>query len=203
MDIVAAAKARRFGLVVEMLKTGADPNHKNRFGEVALHWAVIHGHDAAVDALLAAGGQPTPKTTSKRAAGNGASGATPLHFAACGGHIHIMRLLIRAGADVNARDALGVTPLIAAVSSPYLEALRLLVASGADPNNDAPGYTALHIAARDRDVTTVQTLLELGASPQPRPGDEFPPLRLAIAFGRTDIVQVLLQAGATMNRGGA
>jgi len=100
---------------------------------------------------------------------------TPLHLAALYCHEQVVRALIEAGADVDAKDALGLTPLhyasCASVAALLLDAgadvdaagatgltplhlaldrplARLLIARGADKNKrDACGNTPLHLAA--------------------------------------------------------
>lgn len=57
----------------------------------------------------------------------------PLQRAAAQGHARIIELLVEAGADVNARDALGRTPLMAAALGDHTEALESLLKAGADP----------------------------------------------------------------------
>ncbi|KZP14831.1 ankyrin, partial [Athelia psychrophila] len=47
----------------------------------------------------------------------GASGATPLHFAAANGHTHVVRLLLLHGAHADRRDKHGVTPEMVARDS--------------------------------------------------------------------------------------
>jgi RNA polymerase sigma factor (sigma-70 family) len=60
--------------------------------------------------------------------------STPLHFAAHRGHLDIVRLLIKSGADVNASEdnSSNSQPLHWAATGGYLEVVRLLVESGAD-----------------------------------------------------------------------
>lgn len=59
-------------------------------------------------------------------------GRTALHFAAAGGHLSIARSLIKAGCDVNVRDANQNTPLHLAVISNKIALVSLLLESGAD-----------------------------------------------------------------------
>jgi len=74
-------------------------------------------------------------------------GTTPLLCASYCGHAGIVKLLLAAGADVNAADDTGWTALIWACYHGRLESARLLVAAKALVNvrgND--GYTPLNCA---------------------------------------------------------
>jgi hypothetical protein len=71
---------------------------------------------------------------------------TPLHLAACEGHLECAELLIRKGGDVNAKDKNGFTPLHFAAYYGKIDCLEILLANGADVN--ARGIrqnTPLHI----------------------------------------------------------
>jgi ankyrin repeat protein len=63
-------------------------------------------------------------------------GFTALHVAAQQHELEMMRELLRAGADVNARNIYGNTPLWVAVfaSKGQGDAIQLLLAAGADPD---------------------------------------------------------------------
>jgi ankyrin repeat protein len=63
------------------------------------------------------------------------SRVTALHMAAVGGRPEAVDLILRAGADVNARDIRGMTPLMWAVATdrPQPAIVRLLIEHGADP----------------------------------------------------------------------
>jgi ankyrin repeat protein len=107
------------------------------------------------------------------------AGDTALHIAAAAYQAEIVEQLIKAGADVHARNRLGYNPLHAAAAggpgsqrwNPDRQAatIRTLIAAGADPNStDKREVTPLHIAVRTRCAVAVQTLLECGADPTRR-----------------------------------
>ncbi len=89
-----------------------------------------------------------------------------LHMAALQGDAGAAESLIRAGADLNAKDAYGSTPLNVAVTFDKPEVARLLLEAGADPgitNNE--GSTPLHVAALFGYQELARILLENGADP--------------------------------------
>ena len=92
---------------------------------------------------------------------------TPLIIAAAEAHdTEILRLLLAAGADVNAQDSDGKTALMTAAGKhDGLEKVRLLLASGADVNykNDESN-TALMVALRKHAPLETLTALIDGGS---------------------------------------
>jgi N-acyl-D-amino-acid deacylase len=64
----------------------------------------------------------------------GISAVTPLLAAAAAGPVDVIKALLDAGADVNARDGRGMTPLMLAVATNHQNpaAIRMLLARGAD-----------------------------------------------------------------------
>ena len=83
-------------------------------------------------------------------------GRTPLHQAAAKGDQDIILILIRFGADVNARTISGETPLMKAIAFFQVEATKILLRFGADPNmiNQVNGKNCLYQAyeCRNNDI---------------------------------------------------
>jgi len=123
-----------------LLRHGPDLSFRAFAGGTPLHWAYFSGSRAVIEALLQAGADPTlrdgvlrctPKTfgicwpasegwvskVRQRLADDPTlvdimdAGRAPLHLAAKGGHLGVVKLLIEAGANVNLRDAEGKTAL--------------------------------------------------------------------------------------------
>jgi hypothetical protein len=126
-----------------------------------------------------------------------ADGTTLLHSAAQNDRPIFVRLLLLAGAEVNAVDGYGGTPLSLAVlegNGPIIEAL---VTAGANPNASATnGLTMLMLASRTSS-TAVQALLHAGANVNARdPIAGETALAWARKAGNPETIKMLIRAGA-------
>jgi ankyrin repeat protein len=93
-------------------------------------------------------------------------GHSLLHLAASQGHEEVAQLLVKWGADVNARLLDGSTSLhLASQNRGHLNMIRTLVKLGAIVNErDNAGWTPFHSALScGRREEAVRTLAELGA----------------------------------------
>ncbi len=91
-------------------------------------------------------------------------GRTALLLATHADHVEIARVLIEAGADVNAKDGLKDTPFLYAGAEGRDEILKLILATGKAKLDDTNRYggIALIPAAHHGHPTTVAILLEAG-----------------------------------------
>lgn len=108
-------------LVKALLDGGADPNLKAQSGDYPLVIAFDNSEPKAiVDDLLHA--KINPNITAS-------SGQTPLHMAAEKGLLAETEALLKAGADINAKDYSGDTPLLTAKRNEHTDvADRLMIA---------------------------------------------------------------------------
>lgn len=126
--------------------------------------------------------------------------ATPLHCAASVGNITSLRLLLKAGADVNAGLA-GRSALHYAVQSTAIDCVRELLKAGANPNTpQVYTETPLHVAAAMGSAVCVRLLLEHGANVQVQFGPwKTTALHLAAEDENAECSKLLLDAGAEIN----
>ena len=125
----------------------------------------------------------------------GLRGQTLLHDAALVGEAELAAVLIRSGADPDAKEAEGHTPLYRASTG---DVARVLLAAGAtvDVARGPTRGTALHQAARRGNVSAVQALLDHGATIDARDAKGETPLRRAVNCRQLEIVRLLVQHGA-------
>ncbi|XP_049944401.1 ankyrin repeat domain-containing protein 2-like [Schistocerca serialis cubense] len=91
----------------------------------------------------------------------GGGGGTALHWAARRGHAAVVRLLLSAASDPNARDQWGQTPLHWAASFGHAEAAAALLQAGADRGvRTDSGRTALDFARRYNHQEIVRMLTQ-------------------------------------------
>ena len=211
-------------VVEMLLQRGVDVNFRERsFGQTALMFAARAGHADVVATLLARGAQANVATNagttpafirpnSQRGFGFGLGiirggvpadrgrreptpgGLTPLHYAARHDHVEVAKLLLKAGAKIDALDPNGITPLLMAIGSAQAAVSQFLIEQGADVNvQDWYGRTPLWEAVNVRNLYVhngtfknyidrgpmlplIRTLLRTGANVNART-KETPPFR--------------------------
>ena len=124
-----------------------------------------------------------------------------LFSAAHMGDVDMIRQLVAAGANVNARDPRGRTPAHVAAFASQDEALRALAEAGADMNAlEGQAYDVVTIAAVANDPELMTLAIELGNDPglttSPYDGTA---LIAAAHLGHVEVVQRLIAAGAPLN----
>jgi len=103
---------------------------------------------------------------------------TPLMVAVRNGNINAVKLLIKAGANVNAKSSPEEsTPLMYASQRDWIDIMRMLLKAGAEIEaTDSYGQTALHYAVLERNEEAMEFLLSAGANPNAANEDEVTPL---------------------------
>ncbi|KAF3342587.1 RNA polymerase II subunit A C-terminal domain phosphatase SSU72 [Verticillium dahliae VDG2] len=200
-----------------------DIDIRNQDGLSALHLAILSHHDGAVEALVEANADIEATTPDGRRplflaiegsrtevvrfllahhalADADAGGRMPLHEAASRGNVHIARLLLDYGADIQALSTDERDALFFAVRSQDLAVAQLLLDRGADPDaylsEDPP--TALHLASELCDVEMMRMLLERRAKVDLRDFNGATPLFRVVAAGNIEAAKLLLQHGASI-----
>jgi truncated hemoglobin YjbI len=128
----------------------------------------------------------------------GLRGQSLLHDAALVGEAELAAVLIRSGADPDAKEAEGHTPLYRASTG---DVARVLLAAGAtvDVASGPTRGTALHQAARRGYVSVAEALLDHGATIDARDSKGQTPLRRAVNCRQLQIVRLLVRRGADPN----
>jgi ankyrin repeat protein len=194
--LMAAVRSGSADAVRTLLDAGAQVDAAEpQVGHTALMWAVREDRPELVSLLLARGASLESKTrTGARpaarppGAGGGSHGVgivrggvppqgeqppvpggmTALSFAAREGRLEAARLLLDAGADVNAREANGISPLVMAITNRHTPVAALLLSRGADPNAaDWWGRTPLWSAVDMRNLDLDSRTLENGVERAP------------------------------------
>lgn len=175
-----AVLTRQPRIVRRLILAGANPSLRNFRGNTALHLACATGDLGCVWALTDPlspvernyflPGKKIPALPQNLEQRN-YDGEMCLHIAAAGDHVDLVRLLLRLGADLEAREALsGKTALHLAVERGCRSVVAFLLKE-CRPCLDTPTYagiTAYQIALCF-DGQLARELVILGATPQPLP----------------------------------
>ncbi|CAB0035384.1 unnamed protein product, partial [Trichogramma brassicae] len=99
----AAVIIERFFGVADSLNREVEVGARDGWGQTALHCAVLHDNEAAIEFLVRRRGVDANSVNGQ--------GKTPLHLAVAGSHNELLEWLLRNGADPNLGDEEGSTPL--------------------------------------------------------------------------------------------
>ena len=224
-----AARSGRASMVEILAQNGADVDTLSAKNETALCVAVDRGYVRTTKAFLRLGANPnvvcheghTPLIVARKASivdaliQHGADvnardttsdfkGCTALLFAGVEGNVDVVRSLLKAGADVEAKcNVGGDTPLYGAAVNNYPRVVEALLARGAEvsPVND-DGWTPLATAAANGHVKVVKALLKAGADPRQRLGGGAlgrNSVEWATENGHSDVVAAMTEAAKAAN----
>jgi ankyrin repeat protein len=195
-----------------LLKTGANPNGRNKLDTTPLLEAALHSNPEIIKALLDAGADPNAA---------GADGQTPLMLVARGTNVAAAKMLLDKGASAKAAESQRQqTALMWAAANSQGPMARLLVERGADLDaktatdlmtplvsaepraqpRSPGGMTALMFASREGCLDCVAAMVEKGASIDLPDPEGVTPLLWAIWNTRFDAAKYLIEHGANVNR---
>jgi ankyrin repeat protein len=200
--LLAATQNRTYRLGKFLIERGADVNLANKGGWTPLYLATdnrnLEGGDyptrvpdmddlAYIELLLDAGADPNAQiveSTETRTVFTNQwldeEGATAFLRASQSGDVELMRLLLERGADPHVNTKLGVTPLAAAAGIGWVEGVT---------SERSPEQT----------VEAVRMLLTLGIDPNYQADTGRTALHGAAHKGATEVVRLLVAAGARMD----
>ena len=173
------------------------------WGRTPLLWAAYNGHTACVDALVSEGANLSAVCSSLR---------TPLLWACYMNRVAtvetILSLLKGDKMGIHAVDAKQRTALMLAVSNDSVPVARLLIEAGCNPSvSDGKRRCVLHTCARERSSNCLRYLLSvphvleaLGGSVDVLDVKGKTPLMVAASRGAISVMQLLVSAGASLNR---
>ena len=192
-DFFRAVRSDNAGAIQSLLNRGFDPNTVDEQGQTGLLIAMREPSPKVIQVLL-----DSPKTNVEsrnakdesplmlaalkgqqdlvtrliaRDADVNKPGWTPLHYAATGGHVAIMKQLLDNYAFIDAQSPNGTTPLMMAAMYGSTAAVQLLLDEGADTTmKNQLGMTALDFAQRANRSDAVRLLSSVPSAKRPSDG---------------------------------
>ena len=125
------------------------------------------------------------------------AGHTALQAASQNGHLEVLRLLLRSGADLELEDKDGDRAVHHAAFGDEPGVMEVIASAGSDLNaRNKRRQTALHIAVNKGHVGVVKMLLSLGCHPSLQDSEGDTPLHDSISKKRDDMLALLLDHSA-------
>ncbi|XP_059221193.1 serine/threonine-protein phosphatase 6 regulatory ankyrin repeat subunit A isoform X1 [Stomoxys calcitrans] len=182
--LMYATKDNKTSIMDRMIELGADVGARNNDNYNVLHIAAMYSREDVVKLLLTKRGVDPFST-------GGSRSQTAVHLVSSrqtGTATNILRaLLAAAGKDIRLKaDGRGKVPLLLSVEAGNQSMVReLLSAQTAEQlkATAANGDTALHLAARRRDVDMVRILVDYGTNVDTQNGEGQTPLHIAAGEG--------------------
>ncbi|XP_051477365.1 palmitoyltransferase ZDHHC13 isoform X2 [Apus apus] len=193
-DIV---KATQYGIVErckELVEAGFDVRQPDKENVTLLHWAAINNRQELVKYYISKGAVVDQL--------GGDLNSTPLHWAIRQGHLPMVMLLLKCGADPSLIDGEGFSSIHLAVLFQHMPIVAYLLSKGQNiDTTDLNGQTPLMLSAQ-KAIGPEPTRFLLKFNPCLNAVDSVQKntaLHWAIASGNTGAVDLLLEAGASLD----
>jgi len=210
-DAIKKGNSERVGELLKQRPALMKASTKN--GTTPILLAVYADHPEIVESLLATGIEPNIfeaaatgrlqrvrellKKQPTLAKAYSPDGWTALHLN--WGHLDIVELLLKRGADINAvsRNKFIATPLQGAVVGKRIQLARLLIARGAkvSPRGEG-GDSPLHECAGNGAIEIARLLLDHGADINAKDDEGKTPLAIALEYKQSEMAELLRKRGA-------
>lgn len=196
--LIGAAHSGDLSMVRFFLEKGADINEANKGGISPIVASSFSGHYDVTKYLVAKGANVNVSNTFAGKVKHGLIGLiglTPLMLNAPYGPVEVVKAILDAGADVNARDSRGMTALMLAVATDFQNpaTVKLLLDRGADASlKDKYGETALDWAKKIGNPATIKLL---NGQPE-KPAD------VKVAAAVKDVQQAMQKSFALLQKSG-
>lgn len=189
--LICAAATGRFQAVQQLLRSKPSDRATDDASMTALHWAAFNGHVEIVDLLSKRKGSLL--MTNK-------AGRTPLHLAVMGNQFVVVELLLRRNSQLETRCRSGLAAFHYACIANSLEIMRLLLITGSDIEAqvelDGDQRRPIHIAAASGSTSSIDLLIDKGASLEARDAMRDRALCVACRYGHAAAAQKLLSRGS-------
>lgn len=196
----------RWGVAKLLIKAGADVNLSIQTGnQDSLLQTAINYQDIdfkTIEMLVDAGA--VINATNK-------NGWTALHWAVRGNHLNVVEFLLNKNANINAQARYnddeegftGFTPLYDAVSNSFWDVAKFLIKKGADVNiqketDNCESVLQRAIMQDNPDLETIKMIIEK-ADVNYQNKNSWTALHYASRYNNTEILSLLIQAGANLN----
>jgi uncharacterized protein len=177
--LTEAAETGNVEIIGQLLKAGADPESSNDDGQTAFMILARTSNIPAAELLL--------KHRAKINAAEKWRGQTALIWAAAEQQPAMVTLLIRHGADVNARSTVN-------------DWKRYVTAEGRKQDRNPGGFTPLLYAARQGCLECARALIKGGARVNLADPDGITPLLMAVMSMHFDTAKLLIDSGANVDK---
>ncbi|KAK4497185.1 hypothetical protein PRZ48_011635 [Zasmidium cellare] len=180
-----------------LISLGADISKLGHEKATMLHLAASRGWLTLASVLINSGADVNAQ---KNSMFTGKRMLSPLVGAVWNGHADMVRLLLRAGALLDARNSTGMTALHYAVLSQNEGVTSTLLAHGPMVDiTDDNEYSPLQLAVRDGNILAARALIEAGADLELQTKTAPTALLYAIERRQAYMVEVLLKYGANVH----
>ncbi|PSN40934.1 hypothetical protein C0J52_16263 [Blattella germanica] len=211
-------------IAINLLKHGANPNAKDKYGNTLMHYAAENYLLKVVECLLELksdinfsnnrGDTPLMEVAKEgneeiaikllkhgsNANAKDRHGNTPMHYAAGKNLMKVMECLLELECDIDCSNTEGETPLLKATKQGNEEISMKLLKLGANPNTkDKYDNTVMHFAGEKNLANTVDLLLNLECPFDSLNKNGVTPLLKAIKRRNEEIAIKLLKHGANPN----